>query len=111
MKRCNLTAVNYFERGSHAKDSLAITALGQCYFFGAGVDVNPEIGSAYVKIGAEYEEPVVMSIRGWQKLYGCCTDQNLSLGFQLTRKSVDKGNKHAKMNLAKCYMHGVRCWS
>lgn len=65
VKRCNLTAVYHFERDTHGKDPFAMKALGQCYMFGAGVEFNPEIGSAYVQSGAPYGDPGEMSIRSW----------------------------------------------
>ncbi len=107
VKRCNVTAVHHFEKGTHAKDAKAITALGQCYLLGAGVELNSEIGSGYIQIASAYKDPVAMSIRSWQKLYGHGTEVNPSLAFQLAKKAVKKGNKRAKMNLATCYMHGL----
>ncbi len=107
VQRCNLTAVQHFEKGTHAKDAKAMTALGQCYMFGAGVDLNAEIGSAYVQMASAYEDPVAMSIRSYQKLYCYQTEGNPSLAFHLAKKAVENGNKRAKMNLAKCYMHGL----
>ncbi len=107
MRRCNATAVRHFEKGTKVKDAKAITALGQCYMFGAGVELNMKIGSAYVQMATAYEDPVAMSIRSFQKLNSCCTEGNPSLAFQLARKAVQKENKRARMNLAHCYMHGL----
>ncbi len=107
IQRCNVTAIQHFENGTLAKDAKAMTALGQCYIFGAGVDVNMEIGTAYIQMASAYEDPVAMSIRSSLKLHSDHTEGNPSLAYQLAKKAVKKGHKRAKMNLAKCYMHGL----
>ena len=75
--------------------------------FGAGVDLNVKIGSAYVKMALAYKDPVAMSIRSNLKLHSDHTEGNPSLAYQLAKKAVKKGHKRAKMNLAKYYMHGL----
>ncbi len=100
VQRCNVTAVEHFENGIHAKDAKAMTALEQCYMLGAGV-------SACIKMASAYEDPVAMSIRSNLKLNCYYTEGNPSLAYQLAKKSVEKGHKRAKMNLAKCCMHGL----
>ena len=107
MQRCDVTAVQHFEKGTHAKDAKAMTALGQCYIFGAGVDLNGEIATAYIQVAFAYEDPIAMSIRSYQKLYSYDAEGNPSLAFQYAKKAVEKGNNRAKMYLAKCYMHGL----
>ncbi len=107
VQKCNLTAFEYFEKGTRAKDPKSMAQLSVAYWFGEGVELNDPLACAYAKMSAEAGDPFGMFLLAEHKLYGIITDKNLSVAYDYTKKALEKGYKKAKMTLAMCYFHGL----
>ncbi len=52
VKRCDMTAVNFFQLGTNAGDPGSISQLGNCCSQGIGVEQDPEKAAQLVRRGA-----------------------------------------------------------
>ncbi len=91
MKKCNVTAFKYFEKGARSKDPKSMAELSLCYLFGQGVEVSDPLGVAYARMAVEMGDPKGMFLRASHKLYGIITSKNLNVAFDYIKKSIENG--------------------
>ncbi len=107
VQKCNITAFEYFKRGTHAKDPKSMAQLSVCYLFGEGVELSDSLGVVYAKMSAEAGDPYGMFRRASHRLYGTLTNRNLSVALHYTKKALEKGSTKAKMHLANFCFYGL----
>lgn len=91
---------------AEAGDATAQMELGRCYYFGSGVEKNPEEAVKWYKMAAEAGDSSAQANLGVMYKHGEGVSRDLVQSARWWQKAAETGNPNAARSLSRCYLEG-----
>ena len=100
-------AVIWYRRAAELGHAEAQSALGDCYFYGFGVEQDYATAVAWCRKAAEQGLAVAQTSLGYCYDYGLGVEQDDVAAVAWYRKAAEQGESAAQYNMGDCYYNGI----
>lgn len=100
------SAMEYYLKAAEKGNSEAQYTLGDCYYYGYGVEQDYEKAFAYYLKAAEQGDAEVQCLVGNCYYYGTGVEQDYVKAVSYYEKAAEQGNAEAQKLLGDCYAYG-----
>lgn len=100
-------ALECFRKAAEQGHADAQYHLGDCYYYGYGVEEDDTQAVEWYRKAAEQGHTDAQYALGECYNYGCGVDKNDERAVEWYRKAAEQGNFDAQLNLYRCYRNGL----
>jgi len=98
----------YFLRNSYDNNSNYMLILGDCYYYGVGVEVDKKTSFIFYEMSAMNNNPIAQYYMGVAYYFGDDgIEKDFDKAFDWYKKSAMNGHKKAQYNLGLCYYKAI----